>query len=212
MSKSKKMKVLYGTGNPAKLDAMRRRLEDLPIDIIGLKDINGPIPNVVEDGKIPLDNARIKATAYYDAFQMPVFSCDSGLYFDDVDECDQPGVHVRTIDGKYLSDEEMIIHYTSLAQKYKKLVAHYKNAICLVMDKEHIYEAMDESMESERFIISDRQHSDCKKGFPLDSISIDIKSGKYYYDLPSQELDILAVERGFLDFFENVLKNSNLSS
>ena len=34
------MKVLYGTGNPAKLSAMRRRLEGLNIEIIGLKDLD----------------------------------------------------------------------------------------------------------------------------------------------------------------------------
>ena len=30
------------------------------------------------------NNAKIKAEAYYKAFSMPVFSCDSGLYFDEV--------------------------------------------------------------------------------------------------------------------------------
>ena len=33
------MKLLYGTGNPAKLDVMRRRLADLGIELIGLKDL-----------------------------------------------------------------------------------------------------------------------------------------------------------------------------
>ena len=33
------MKLLYGTGNPAKLDAMRHRLAGLGIELIGLKDL-----------------------------------------------------------------------------------------------------------------------------------------------------------------------------
>lgn len=35
------MKLLYGTGNPAKLDAMRHRLAGLGIELIGLKDLGG---------------------------------------------------------------------------------------------------------------------------------------------------------------------------
>lgn len=137
---------------------------------------------------------------------MPVFSCDSGLYFDDVPDEVQPGVHVRTVKGNYMSDEEMIEYYAGLAKKYGNLTARYRNAICFVKDKDHIYEAMEPSMESEKFIIADIPHSTIrKKGFPLDSLSIDIKTGKYYHDLPEGELDQIAVEDGFLLFFEKIL-------
>ncbi len=199
------MKILYGTGNPAKLDSMRRRLAEFDIEIIGLKDLDMPIPEVVEDGKTPLENAEKKALDYYEALGIPVFSCDSGLYLEGVTEEEQPGIHVRTIGGKYLSDEEMLEHYTGLAKKYGNLTARYCNAICLVMDSEHVYKAMEESMASEPFIITDKPHAFRKKGFPLDSISIDIKSGKYYYDLENNELDKVAVEDGFKEFFKKVL-------
>lgn len=199
------MKILFGTGNQAKLDVMRRRLEELNIEIIGLKDIDMEIPEIEEDGETPLENARKKALGYYHAFQIPVFSCDSGLYIDNIPEEEQPGVHVRTIGGKYLSDDEMIEYYTGLAKKYGDLTAKYRNAICFVMDEETVYEAMEESMASETFIITSKQHSACKKGFPLDSISIDRKTGKYYYDLDESELDQVAVEDGFLEFFKKIL-------
>lgn len=204
------MKLLYGTGNPAKLSAMKSRLENLnekyTIELIGLKDLNMEIPQVPEDGSTPLENAHQKATAYYKAFHMPVFSCDSGLYFDNVSDEDQPGVHVRTVNGRYLADDEMLQYYSGLAKKYNNLTAHYKNAICFVYDKERLFEAMEPSMESKRFQIAARPHSSIrKKGFPLDSLSIDIKTGKYYFDLPNQELDQVAVEDGFLQFFEQVL-------
>lgn len=205
----KTMKLLYGTGNQAKLSAMRSRLEKLGIELIGLEDIRAQgklIPAVPENGSTPLENARLKALAYYKAFQMPVFSCDSGLYFDNVPDEVQPGIHVRNVNGKYLSDEEMIEYYTGLARQYGNLAARYRNAICLVLDEDHIYEAMDESMESERFILTDTPHSAVrKKGFPLDSMSIDIKTNQYFYDLPQENLDQLAVEDGFLLFFERVL-------
>lgn len=203
------MKLLYGTGNRAKLSAMRSRLKQLDIELIGLDDLRAEgktIPQVVEDGKAPLENARLKATAYYEAFHIPVFSCDSGLYFDNVSEAIQPGVHVRNVNGKCLTDDEMIDCYSGLVKIYGNLVARYRNAICFVQDDTHIYEAMEPSMESEKFILTDRPHSIVrKKGFPLDSISLDIKTNKYYYDLPTNRLEQVAVEDGFLDFFKRVL-------
>ena len=212
------MKILYGTGNPAKLSAMQRRLDTLGIELIGLKDIKAQgleVPQVDENGSTPLENARIKALAYYEAFRMPVFSCDSGLYFDNVPEEVQPGVHVRTINGKYLTDEEMQAYYAGLAKQYGNLTARYRNAICFVMDEDTVYEAMEPSMESERFLLTDRAHPILKKGFPLDSLSIDIKTGKYYYDLPEDALDQVAVEDGFLEFFKKILsvaENGNIVS
>ncbi|MCI8668694.1 MAG: hypothetical protein HFI34_04085 [Lachnospiraceae bacterium] len=203
------MKLLYGTGNPAKLSAMRSRLERLDIELVGLNDLKAEgkmIPDVIEDGDTPLNNARLKVMAYYEAFHMPVFSCDSGLYFDNVPDEVQPGVHVRNVKGRCLSDDEMLDYYCGLAKKHGNLVARYKNAICFVMDEKHVYEAMEPSMESEPFIMTDKPHSTIrKKGFPLDSISIDIKTGKYYYDLPEDKLEQVAVEDGFLEFFRKVL-------
>lgn len=204
-----KLKLLFGTSNQAKLSAMRSRLGKIGIELVGLNDlkVEGKLfPEILEDGNTSLDNARIKAKAYYEAFQIPVFSCDSGLYFDNVPDKIQPGVHVRNVDGKYLSDEEMIEYYTGLAKEYGNLIAEYRNAICFVMDEEHIYESMDSSMYSEKFILTDKPHSAVrKKGFPLDSISIDMKTNKYYYDLTDDELERFAVEDGVLIFFEKIL-------
>lgn len=142
------MKLLYGTGNLAKLSAMRNRLEQLDIELIGLNDLKVEgknVPEVKEDGNTPLENARLKAMVYYEAFQIPVFSCDSGLYFDNVPDEVQPGVHVRNVNGKCLSDDEMIDYYSGLVKAYGNLVARYRNAICFVMDNTHIYEAMEPS-------------------------------------------------------------------
>ena len=199
------MKLLYGTGNPAKLEAMKARLKILGIELIGLRDLKREIPDIMEDGKTPLENARKKALGYYHAYHMPVFSCDSGLYIDELPQNLQQGVHVRIKNGKRLSDDEMAAYYSGLAKKYGDLTARYKNAICLIMDLEHVYEAMEKNMESEPFIITDRPHGrKFKKGFPLDSLSIHMKTGKYYYDLEENELNELAVEDGFVEFFRKI--------
>ncbi len=199
--------LLYGTGNHAKLAAMQRRLEPLSLKIIGLKDIAQKfpsIPKVREDGVTPLENAEKKALAYYRAFRMPVFSCDSGLYFEGVPEEEQMGVRVRTVRGKALTDEEMQEHYAGMAKKYGDLKAVYRNAVCLVIDEAHIHKAMEKNMESEPFLITSRPHKDGirEEGFPLDCLSVHIETGEYYYDLPESKLDQFALEDGFLAFFE----------
>lgn len=206
------MKLLYGTGNPAKVSLMKHRLAKMNIEIIGLRDLEAEgriIPDVKEDGSTPLENARKKAMTYYQAFHMPVFSCDSGLYFENVPDEIQPGVHVRNVNGVCLSDEAMREYYAGLAARYGDLIAKYKNAICLVMDEQHIFESMEPSWESEKFIITNKPHSDIrKKGFPLDSLSIHIKTGKYYYDLSSEELEQDVVKDGVSTFFWGVLKHN----
>lgn len=199
------MKLLYGTGNPAKISSMRKKLSGLDLEIIGFKDLDLEIPEIVEDGRTPLENARKKAQGYWEAFKVPVFSCDTGLYFEELPEELQPGVHVRTVNGRRLSDCEMIDYYAGLAKKYGNLHGRYWNAICLILDKEHHYEAMDESLASTRFLLTSQPHKEVREGFPLDSLSIDLDSGKYFYDVKYKEV-AQGSGKGFLEFFQRTLK------
>lgn len=200
------MKLLYGTGNPAKLEVMRNRLSVLELEIIGLTDMKGTPPKVPEDGSTPLENARQKALAYFEAYRRPVFSCDSGLYFEGAPEEIQPGVHVRTVGGKYLTDDEMRTYYSGLAAKYGDLKAYYKNAICLVLDEKHVFERMDASLESPRFLLTSRPFAAVRhSGFPLDSLSKDIKTGRYFYEMGEERIEQGAVQDGFLEFFRDAL-------
>ncbi len=196
------MKLLYGTGNAAKLRAMRSRLHELDIELLSLQEMESAAPAVEEDGNTPLENAEKKARAYFRAFGIPVFSCDSGLYIQELPEKRQPAVHVRRVGGKELTDEEMIAYYASLAKQYGRLTAHYENAICLVLDEQHIYRRV---INSAVFYLTDKPHPVRKQGFPIDTLSVDVKTGRYYYDLAPQELEQLAVEDDFLLFFREYL-------
>jgi XTP/dITP diphosphohydrolase len=64
------MKLLYGTANPAKLKHMREMLEGLELEIIGLNEVDIQIDSIDESGNNPLENAKIKALAYYNATKM----------------------------------------------------------------------------------------------------------------------------------------------
>ena len=76
------MRLLYATTNQAKLESMRRITKILGVEIIGLNELkklsefaNVQLPQIDETGNNPLENAIIKAQAYYDTLKIPLFSC-----------------------------------------------------------------------------------------------------------------------------------------
>ena len=74
------MKLIYGTTNKAKIEFMKKCIEPLGIEILSLNDVNAPKLDIDESGNTPVENAKIKALAYYRALRLPLFSCDSGLF------------------------------------------------------------------------------------------------------------------------------------
>ncbi len=199
------MKILYGTTNRAKLELMKPVADALGFEVIGLNDLNGALPNIDESGKDPLENAEIKARAYYAAYGLPVFSCDSGLYFDGLPEDLQPMTHIRRIKGKVLTDEEMTAYYAGLSEAHGgKLIGRYKNAVYFIVNAELCFSRMDDSLASEPFIVSSIPHEKSQAGFPIDRLSIEIKTGKYYYDIENK-VDKLAVVDGLMKFFKDAL-------
>lgn len=200
------MKILYGTTNPAKLQSMRETLKDLDIEIVGLNSVAIEKDSIGETGNNPLENARIKALEYYKKIKMPVFSCDSGLYIKGLKEEQQPGVYVRRVNGKELTDEEMIEYYGGIARENSgQVFARYENAICLVLDEEHIYEYQGNEISSDEFIIVDKPHPRRNQGFPLDSLSVEKNSKKYYLDMKREEKGD-KIGEGFRTFFKRCLK------
>lgn len=201
------MNILYGTGNPAKFTHMRDMLSGLDIALLSLRDMPQKPPEADECGATPLENARIKALAYYAFYRVPVFSCDTGLYFDDLPDNMQPKVHVRQINGRRLTDAEMTDYYAALARAHGgRLTARYRNGICLVLDEQHVYESMDDALSGKRFYLTGVPHPRRDLGFPLDCLSVEIASGQYYYDIKTTRLGAdTNMKRGFQAFFARSL-------
>lgn len=201
------MTLVYGTFNPAKLRTMREMLTGLDINLLSLTDLRMPIPDAPETGHIPLHNAKEKALHYYRHIRRPVFSCDSGLYLHEVPESEQPGTNIRRINGRRLDDEETISRFVALARQHGgRLTAHYKNAICLVIDEHTVISCESSDLDDRPFWIVDEPHSSREHGFPLDCLSVHIGKGKYYYDLPTAEWDSSEQPKsGFRRFFSNVI-------
>ncbi len=200
------MKMIYGTGNPGKLGWMREHLEVLGIEVIGLKDVDIPFQEPEECGKSPLENARQKAEYYYSVFRQPVFSVDSGLYICGLSEEEQPGVHVRNVNGRRLSDSEMTEYYAGIAHRLGgKCMAQYRNAVCLIMSEAERYEYDEWDIGSNWFYLVDQPLMDQEKaGLPLDRISVDM-----------EENDLKAIEHlqsngGWHGFFRRVMNSAKM--
>jgi len=204
------MKLLYGTTNKSKIAFMQKRVSHLGIELLSLSDVNAPKLHIDENGNSPLENARIKALAYFDVLKMPLFSCDSGLYIEGLDDDIQPGTNVRGI-GDYMNDDDAITYYSSLADKMGgKMVARYKNAICLISRGGQIHEHMGDDIASHPFYIVSKPHKMRNTGFPLDSLSVHINSGEYYFDREYSD-KCLEIDNGFAAFFRNIITQQGVT-
>ena len=192
-------KVLFATSNPAKVKRFADRLLDKGIELITLKDINLEL-DVEENGETAIENALIKARAYYNETKLPVIAMDDTLYLDNVPDNLQPGMYVRRVNGKRLDDNEMIKHYSSLASNYGetgKVTARWIYGMAVICDgKENTY-----TWSKEDFYIVDTPSKKINPGYPLNSISINKKLNKYFTDITVEDKSLIQEdESDVIDF------------
>ena len=128
--------IYYGTNNITKVNYLKNMVKHLPINIIGINELQNIDHNINESGKDPLENAKIKALYYYKQIKKPIFSIDSGLFFENIEYKDQPGTKVRRVNGKKLTDDEMIEYYSKLAERYDgEIIGYYKNSMYIIINE-----------------------------------------------------------------------------
>ncbi len=196
-------KVLFATGNPSKAKRFSKGLLDKGIEVITLKDIEKDI-EINEDGKNAIENAIIKAKAYAEVVDMPVFAMDDNLYLENVPEEKQPGVFVRRVNGKRLNDEEMLQHYTGLVKEYGKegkLDCKWVYGMAVINEKKEINTY---TWEKGGFYFVEKISDKIRAGYPLDSISINKKLNKYFTDITPEDKKMLSEdESDVVEFIAN---------
>lgn len=197
------MRVLLGTANPSKVKRFRRLLEGYNVTFLTLQDL-GIIREPSETGRTPEENARRKA-AFYGQFADYVICNDSGLYLDalPLDDPRQPGLHIRSPQGKRLDDEEMIAYYARLVHTLGgRVLAYYldgfavskQGKICSFMENS-------EAARCSAFYLVDRPSDRRHPGWPLDSISLNRSTQAYFVEAgdnkcsPEEEQIILGAYR-----------------
>ena len=182
-------KVLFATGNPAKAKRFLDGLNRKGIELLTLKDIDAKI-EVDENGKNAIENAIIKVRAYSNAIDIPVFAMDDNLYLEGVPEEKQPGTLVRRVNGKRLTDEEMIDHYIKLVNTYGKtgkLTCRWVYGIAIIVNGiESTY-----TWSKEDFYMVNKPSKKSDPGYPLNSISINKKLNKYFTDMTEEDKKLI---------------------
>ena len=196
--------ILFATGNIAKVDRFYEKLLKKGILLKSLKDIDIKI-DVDENGKTAIENATIKAKAYYDATKITTMAMDDTMYIEGIPEDKQPGVFVRRINGKRLNDEEMIDYYTNLIKTYGKdgkLNTKWILGMVIIKDGEiSTYTGV-----TNEYYLVDEPAKDIKEGYPLSSILINKKLNKYDIYLTEEDMKIgQADDSDFINFIENVI-------
>lgn len=177
---------MIGTTNPAKAKVFAKHMEGHRVEVITLTDL-GIQKHPDENGKNPMENAMIKA-AYYGQFHDPVITEDSALYIKELamDDPRQPGLFVRRApDGHEMTDEEMTEYYAALAHSLGgRVTACWLDGYAVYKDGK-VTGFMDDSEEFcsvYAFYLVDTPHPNCHDGWPIDRISVDIKTGHYLTD------------------------------
>jgi XTP/dITP diphosphohydrolase len=101
---ARKERLVVATGNRGKLEELRALLAALPVEVLGVRDVLGDPPDVVEDGATFAENAIKKARAVADATLMMSLADDSGLEVDALGG--RPGVRSARFAHARASDAE----------------------------------------------------------------------------------------------------------
>ena len=177
------MKVLFATINLAKVKKYKKPLEERGIELITINDLDFKL-DIHENGKNVIENAYIKAKAYYDATKIPTIGMDNSLFIEELPEEKQPGTHVRRVNGKRLTDEEMIEYYTNLVKEYGgRLTAKWVYGMVICdggEEKEYTWTKSD-------FYLIDKPCNKRNPGYPLDSISVMPENNQYWLELTEEE-------------------------
>jgi len=174
--------LLIGTGNPGKI-----------LDMIPLAKERGMVCKSGEEyaidpdenGGSPAENAAIKARAYAEVSGLPTISFDSGLYFAELpmDDPRQPGLHVRRVNGRRLSDEETTAHYINLVREMgHPVLCQWVTGFAAAMPDGRVISGDDREGQpkSWQFYLVDEPKGPSSPGKPLHCISIEADSGEYF--------------------------------
>ncbi len=192
--------IIFATSNESKAKRFSKGLKELGIEVLSLKDIEVNL-DVKEDGNTAIENALIKARECYRKTKMPSMGMDDTLYIEGVPKDLQPGLFVRRVNGKSLTDEEMIEHYTNLVKEYGKdgrINCKWIYGLAVINEKG---EEATYTWSKDDFYMVSTKSDKINPGYPLNSISKYKKLDKYFTDVTLDDMKLIEVnEDDVVDF------------
>jgi len=125
-------RIIVATGNRGKLDEIRSALDFPGWEFVTAADIGADGLEVEETGETFLDNARLKARAYHEAFGLAALADDSGLEVDELGG--EPGVYSSRYAGDTATDadnnEKLLAALADVP--HERRTARFRSVIVLV--------------------------------------------------------------------------------
>ena len=184
--------IIFATTNESKAKRFSKGLKEHGIEVLSLKDIDMKL-DIEEDGTTAIENALIKARECYRLTKKPCMGMDDTLYMEGVPEDRQPGLFVRRVNGKSLTDEEAIDYYTNLVKEYGKdgkINCKWVYGLAVINEKGE--EATYTWSKDDFYMVSTRSDK-INPGYPLNSISKYKKLDKYFTDVTEEDMKLLEV-------------------
>ena len=195
--------IIFATSNQSKSKRFSKGLKELGIEVLSLKDIDVKL-DIEEDGSTAIENALIKARECYKKTKKPSMGMDDTLYMEGVPEDLQPGLFVRCVNGKNLTDEEMIEHYTNLVKEYGingRINCKWIYGLAVINEKG---EETTYSWFKDDFYMTSSRSDKINPGYPLNSISKYKKLDKYFTEVTLEDMKLIEVnEDDVVDFIAN---------
>lgn len=195
--------VIFATTNPTKSKRFSEGLLENNIRVKSLNDIDLKL-DVEENGNDAIENALLKARACYNLTNLASIGMDDTLYLENVPLEKQPGLFVRRINGRSLTDKEMLDYYISLVQEYGidgKLNCKWVYGIAVIDEygNENTY-----TWNKEDIYMVDKASNIINPGYPLNSISKYRAIDKYIAELEEEEKKLIKVyEDDVVEFIKN---------
>ncbi len=182
--------IIFATTNQSKSKRFSKGLKELGIEVLSLKDINVKL-DVEEDGDTAIENALIKARECYKKTKKPSMGMDDPLYMEGVPEGRQPGLFVRRVNGKSLTDEEALEYYTNLVKEYGvdgRINCKWIYGLVVINDKG---EEATYTWSKDNFYMVSSRSDKINPGYPLNSISKYKRLDKYFTDVTDEDMKVL---------------------
>jgi len=180
-----KTPVLLGTANPAKVCIVQAALAPLPIEVLTPADLGIQV-DVTEDGQSTAENAERKARAYFARANIPTLAIDGGLHIEGLPEEKQPGVFVRRIQSREqdATDAQVLDHYArELAKIGGRAIGIWQGSIVLVVSHGQACA----TTFTYRTVLTSTRKGSPSPGAPLDALTIDPATGRYFSEMAWHE-------------------------
>jgi inosine/xanthosine triphosphate pyrophosphatase family protein len=178
------MKLLLGTTNPVKISIARAAV-DWPLELLTPPDLNLSL-EIPETGQTTLENAEIKARAYFERTNLPTLAIDGGLWVEKFSAENQPGVRIKRMKGlgTGATDQEVLAFYIrALDTVGGESPCTWEGSLALALPGNQLFT----STYTFQTLLTAQAHGQPIPGIALAPITLDPRTGKYFSELAWDE-------------------------